>query len=263
MSKFKQFLAAKVLLILVAAAGLTYIDSITPLKLGLDLNGGTQLDYSIDMSEVADEDVSQIVEGVQEVIRRRVDSLGVSEPNIYSSNIGDEYHVIVELAGISDIEEAKATVGKTIQLEFREENTDVDAEKTEWATTASSNFYAELSAGGDFETLADAALEDEGGEAKKGNVDLQPIDEYYPEIEALIDGKEGDVVLSEQISSGFVIDGSGMSQENTGFFVMEITEKGSEERVTEVEEKVSARHILISFAEAESGNNERSQASLT
>lgn len=91
--------------------------------LGLDLQGGTQLDYKIDLRKVAVKDQDQIIEGVTEVINRRVNSLGVSEPNIYTSSIGDESHIIVELAGIKDIEEAKQKVGKTIQLEFKEEKT--------------------------------------------------------------------------------------------------------------------------------------------
>ena len=123
MLSFKKLLAGKVLLILLFAGALSYVDSVTDLKLGLDLKGGTQLDYAIDLSKVDSADRDQIVEGVKEVIRRRVDGLGVSEPSIYVSNIAEQYHVIVELAGITDLEDAKATVGKTIQLEFREENT--------------------------------------------------------------------------------------------------------------------------------------------
>ena len=90
------------------------------IHLGLDLQGGTQLDYKLDLRKVAEADREQIINGVNEVITRRVNGLGVSEPNIYRSQIADEEHIVVELAGISDLEEAKATVGKTIQLEFKE-----------------------------------------------------------------------------------------------------------------------------------------------
>lgn len=99
--------------------------------LGLDLQGGTQLDYRIDLRSVeqknSDEDPANdveaidIIEGVRNTIERRVNGLGVSEPQIYLSSVGDEQHIIVELAGIKDIEEAKKTVGKTIQLEFKEQ----------------------------------------------------------------------------------------------------------------------------------------------
>ena len=111
--------------------------------MGLDLKGGTQLDYKIDLAKVEEADRDQLVEGVKEVIRRRVDGLGVAEPNIYISNIADEYHVVVELAGISNIEEAKAVVGKTIQLEFKEENPNPnDEEKLKWAKDLAKTFMA-------------------------------------------------------------------------------------------------------------------------
>ena len=107
--------------------------------LGLDLQGGTQLDYRIDLRNAhaknEDEDtsndvrVNDIIEGVRTTIERRVNGLGVSEPQIYLSNIADEQHIIVELAGIKDIEEAKAIVGKTIQLEFKEKKTEMDTDE--------------------------------------------------------------------------------------------------------------------------------------
>ena len=92
------------------------------INLGLDLQGGSQLDYAIDLRKVDIEDHKDVIEGVQDVINKRVNKLGVSEPNIYSSKIGEQNHIIVELAGIKDLNEAKKRVGKTIQLEFKEEN---------------------------------------------------------------------------------------------------------------------------------------------
>ena len=106
----------------------------TYINLGLDLQGGTQLDYKVDLRNVGDADKESIVEGVKEVISKRVNGLGVAEPTIYISQIADEYHIVVELAGIKDLEEAKSVVGKTIQLEFKEESTDTnlaEEQKTE------------------------------------------------------------------------------------------------------------------------------------
>ena len=71
------------------------------ISLGLDLQGGSQLDYKIDLNKVPESDRKQILDGVIGVITKRVNSLGVSEPNIYTSTIGDEQHIIVELAGIT------------------------------------------------------------------------------------------------------------------------------------------------------------------
>ncbi|PCI25407.1 protein translocase subunit SecD [Candidatus Peregrinibacteria bacterium] len=109
--------------------------------LGLDLQGGTQLTYSLDLSKAekfnADDDpendinIATIVEGVRTTLEYRVNQLGVSEPNIYIAQANGEYQVIVELAGIKDINEAKAIVGKTIQLEFKEAKENLEESQEE------------------------------------------------------------------------------------------------------------------------------------
>lgn len=91
------------------------------INLGLDLRGGTQLVYDIDLSDVPRADRDSIVEGIVGVIERRVNALGVSEPNIYHTQVEDQRHIIVELAGIHDVDEAARVVGKTVLLEFKEE----------------------------------------------------------------------------------------------------------------------------------------------
>src|SRR5690554_388274 len=64
------------------------------INLGLDLQGGSQLDYKIDLRNVPEADRGSIIDGIINVIQKRVNGLGVSEPNIYSSQVGDESHVI-------------------------------------------------------------------------------------------------------------------------------------------------------------------------
>src|SRR5210317_762635 len=59
-------------------------------SLGLDLQGGSQLDFKIDLREVEEKDHQTVLDGILQVINKRVNSLGVSEPNIYLSNIGPE-----------------------------------------------------------------------------------------------------------------------------------------------------------------------------
>ncbi len=253
MFSFKKMLAAKVLLIVLFAGVLSYVDSVTDLKLGLDLKGGTQLDYSIDMSEVEEADRDQIVEGVKEVIRRRVDSLGVSEPNIYVSNIGDAFHIIVELAGISDLEEAKATVGKTIQLEFREENPNPeDADQVAWANEAANTFLADLNAGGDFSDLADKASAADPGQVNFQEVELVDISTLTEDLAEGFKGKEvGSVFGPATISDGYALDVSGNAVENKGVVIAQITDRKMEEETKEIEEEVSARHILVAYSGAE------------
>ncbi|MFA5967562.1 MAG: protein translocase subunit SecD [Patescibacteria group bacterium] len=85
---------------------------------GLDLQGGTHLVYQTDLSKVAAGDETTAVMGVVDVIRRRIDALGVSEPLIQKTK--DNSRVIVELPGIKDVNQAIGLIGQTAQLEFRE-----------------------------------------------------------------------------------------------------------------------------------------------
>lgn len=128
---------------------------------GLDLAGGTQLDFRISEDElrsqlqtieadlaaaeaadagndrleslreqrrVLQEQQNNLVEAIRTVLERRINSLGVSEATITPSYVGDEKHLLVECPGIIDTETCIETVGKTIQLEFKEEQTEATPE---------------------------------------------------------------------------------------------------------------------------------------
>lgn len=90
-------------------------------KLGLDLNGGTALTYKADVSKVSD--VSGAMESLRDVIERRVNLFGVSEPIVAVENPGlvsggVEHRLLVELPGVTDVAQAVSLIGKTPQLEF-------------------------------------------------------------------------------------------------------------------------------------------------
>lgn len=93
-------------------------------KLGLDLNGGTELTYKADISKVKSGDIGGAMSSLRDVIERRVNMFGVSEPVVQVENPGlstgnSEYRLLVELPGVTDINQAVALIGKTPQLEFR------------------------------------------------------------------------------------------------------------------------------------------------
>ena len=85
---------------------------------GLDLQGGTQLVYQADLSKVPVGQAEESATGVVEVIRNRIDRLGVAEPVIQKTS--DNQRIIVELPGVKDINQAISLIGTTAQLEFRE-----------------------------------------------------------------------------------------------------------------------------------------------
>ena len=89
-------------------------------KLGLDLEGGTSLTLRANVSDIAQADRGKALDAAKEVLSRRVNFFGVAEPIIQTSRVGEDYRIIVELPGVTNIEEAKQLVGQTAKLEFRE-----------------------------------------------------------------------------------------------------------------------------------------------
>jgi preprotein translocase subunit SecD len=85
-------------------------------QLGLDLKGGVSVQlegYQTDGSRVTRQEMEQAVE----VIRQRVDSLGVTEPEI---QIQGQDQVVVNIPGIADSDRAVEVIGRTAQLGFYE-----------------------------------------------------------------------------------------------------------------------------------------------
>ncbi len=93
-----------------------------PLKKGLDIQGGMQVVLQTDMSGIPVEDQPTAIESAKNVIARRVDLYGISEPVIQTSKVGDAHRIIVELPGVTNTEQAMALVGKTADLDFRLES---------------------------------------------------------------------------------------------------------------------------------------------
>ncbi|MDP1710297.1 MAG: protein translocase subunit SecD, partial [bacterium] len=91
------------------------------LKLGLDLAGGSHLVFDADMNKIPSEKRKTALEGVRDVIEKRVNLFGVSEPSVQTANFEGKERIVVELPGINDTKEAIALIGKTAQLTFYEE----------------------------------------------------------------------------------------------------------------------------------------------
>jgi preprotein translocase subunit SecD len=202
--------------------------------LGLDLQGGTQLDYRIDLRNVNaknndadpknDVPVNDIVEGVRATIERRVNGLGVSEPQIYLSKVGDEQHIIVELAGVKDVEQAKAIVGKTIQLEFKEKKTELDAnEKGKIQSEAQAVLDKALVVGSNFDAIG---KQTDAGEKsiqyrpdKKTYVSELPAQykDIFPKM------KDGEVYKNViEGSDGYTVTDGGQLSETKGLYVVQL-----------------------------------------
>ncbi|HTY39894.1 MAG TPA: protein translocase subunit SecD, partial [Candidatus Paceibacterota bacterium] len=91
-----------------------------PWRLGLDLVGGSHLVYKVDLSQINESDKSSVLNGLRDVIERRVNIFGVSEPQVYVASAGNESQLVVELAGIQNVQDAIKLIGETPLLDFRE-----------------------------------------------------------------------------------------------------------------------------------------------
>ncbi len=90
------------------------------LRLGLDLKGGTYLVYQTDVSDIEPGTEDDIMQGMKEVIERRINALGITESTVQIQKHEGEYNIVIQIPGIADIEKAKEMVGLFTVLEFRE-----------------------------------------------------------------------------------------------------------------------------------------------
>jgi SecD/SecF fusion protein len=104
----------RALVALGVVAGALFFALSTPARLGLDLRGGTQIVLETRDSPTVVANVES-TDRALEVLRRRVDALGVAEPSITRSGAR---RIIVELPGLQDPREAAEVIGRTAQLTF-------------------------------------------------------------------------------------------------------------------------------------------------
>lgn len=104
------------LVLLLIVVGLISIPIIKDLKFGLDLAGGFEILYRVDSVDGKDV-TSDMVTSTYKTMLRRIDSLGVSEPNII---VEGDRNIRVQLAGVTDSEEAREILSKAANLTFRD-----------------------------------------------------------------------------------------------------------------------------------------------
>ncbi len=105
------------------------ITSVLPYHLGLDIQGGTHLVYQADVSKIASSEYASSMDAVRDVIERRINLFGVAEPLVQIERNGAEWRLIVELAGIKDVNAAIRLIGATPFLDFRTERSADETKK--------------------------------------------------------------------------------------------------------------------------------------
>lgn len=96
-----------------------------PTRLGLDLQGGSQLTIQVNPTAEVKQITEQQMEDVRRVIEGRVNGLGVSEPLVQT--VGNN-QVLVQLPGVNNPQQAERVLGGTAQLEFRAQKSGTEAQ---------------------------------------------------------------------------------------------------------------------------------------
>lgn len=214
--------------------------------LGLDLQGGTSLLYKADVSEVAEEERGNALDGVRDVIEQRINAFGVGEPNIQTVRSGDEWRVLVELPGVTDISEAIDRIGETPLLEFKvlgeappltEEQIALIQEANANAKQQAEDVLARAVAGEDFNALAEEFSQDTSNAALGGSLGEFGRGIMVAEFEqaAFEDAPVGEV-YNQLVETEF------------GWHIIRVDERTLVDEEVEGEEdqdRVTASHILI------------------
>lgn len=165
-----------------------------PFQLGLDLQGGAHLVYEANMNAIPELDRSNALQGVRDVIERRVGGIGVSEPQVQTSKVGDSYRLSVDLPGIGNVEDAIKLIGQTPILEFKEENKTPPRELTPEEQKAMDSYNADAKKraedilkrinkkGEVFEDLAKTVSEDEQSKNNGGYLSYVNQKNIYSQI---------------------------------------------------------------------------------
>ena len=192
----RMFRAVLVLLVTGAIAFFVYGNTVHegarfPFRLGLDLAGGSQLTYTADVSKIAPNEVPALMEVLRQVIEKRINVFGVSEPNVQvekSSVVsGTESHrLIVELPGVTNVDEAIKNIGQTPLLEFKLVDQNVIAAEQSVAALEASAASSSVTASGT-------------GKAVIGNVTVngEKVADMNPYIDTGLTGRYLDSAMLE------------------------------------------------------------------
>ena len=211
------------------------------INLGLDLQGGIHLIYKADVSGIESDKVSEALEGLQDVIERRVNAFGVAEPLVETSKSGSEYRLIVEIAGVRDIDKAKEMIKETPFLEFKKEGeqkpveipelSEEDKKFNENQKKKAEDLLNQVKGGADFSELAGQNSEDPGSKELDGDLGWVKRGTFVPEFD--------DVLFDSDLKPGEVF--PEIVETQFGYHII----KKLEERGEGDDKEVHAQHILL------------------
>lgn len=245
---FPQYFNKTVAFLNIQLDKFAYLDQINipsvrtiPFHLGLDLQGGAHLVYEADVSQIPGSNQDDALESVRDVIERRVNFIGVSEPIVQTNKTENGWRVIVEIPGKQNISQAIELIGATPILEFKEVAepvaqiiTEEDEKKLTEENKKQQAWAQELlvlvQKGEDFAKLAQENSEDPGSRENGGDLGFVPRGAFVPEF---------DKAIFEDLKVGEI--SQNLVKTQFGWHII----KKEEERGEGESKEVRARHILF------------------
>ncbi|WP_030314927.1 protein translocase subunit SecD [Streptomyces flavochromogenes] len=157
----------RALLALAVVALSLWITLTTPPRLGLDLRGGTRIVLQTEDGPTVRADAAA-TDRALEVLRKRVDGLGVAEPSLARSG---ERRIVVELPGLRDPRQAAEVIGRTAQLTFHAVTGEAQRPAGPAATNGTARVLADPDAPGRFLDLAAPVLTGDGVKSAEAVLD--------------------------------------------------------------------------------------------
>jgi|AntAceMinimDraft_18_1070375.scaffolds.fasta_scaffold07336_2 preprotein translocase subunit SecD len=208
---------------------------------GLDLSGGARLIYEADLSNIPAAQKKTALEGARDVIMRRVNGIGVAEPRIFIESGQANPHLVVELPGVKNLDEALERIGETPVLEFRERTlaSDITPQQTvalesynQDAQKRAEDILKQIQNGADFATLAQEYSEDPGSASQGGDLDWFKKGAMVKEFEEAAFSLQKGEVTSQLVKTQY------------GYHIIKKIDERSDE-------EIRASHILIKTRQAE------------
>ncbi len=208
---------------------------------GLDLQGGTELIYETDTSQIPEAERALAVEAARDLIERRVNIFGVTEPVIQTVKTEDGWRLMVSLPGIKNVAEAIKMIGETPVLEFKEqaqpkeitpeEKKEIEEYNKKAKKLAQDVLKNALQLGSDFSILAETYSEDLGSKKQSGDLGWFKKGEMVSTFEEAVFNKlRLNEITKELVETPF------------GFHIIK---KTGERKNDQGETEVRASHILI------------------
>ncbi len=247
------------------------------IALGLDLKGGTELDYKVDLSEVKmqnnDDDpsndldkqgINDLVESVRDALEKRVNPAGVGEIIVKKASVlvnGEkEEHVLIQMPPNTDIEKAKRDAEQNNKLEFFEEDPAQEKKiKLKIAKKLKDLRPYEFEEKAELWTKQDGVNFEEKGPLFLDEIESKEIAEV---VSKLAKGKIAQKVIaatippSYKISADGKIEFDGLPVERKIAGILKLKDKIEKERTKMVKAKAKARHILFAYPGAEKAGDD-------